>query len=107
MRDSTPSLTTIALGGPHAGQSLTGSYGMCRAYIREPLSVAGFSKDDVPVMAPSRYALYREERLDYTDAKGKTWTFRFWVHVELPESGEALIRELVAGYRPVHVDCND
>jgi hypothetical protein len=58
-------LTTLAVGGPAAGQSLTGSYGAAIFYIRQPLNYS-YCTEPMPdeVLVIDR-AYYREMALWY------------------------------------------
>jgi hypothetical protein len=97
-------LTTLAVGGPAAGQSLAGSYGAAMFYIRQPLYF-NYSAEPVPdeVLVTDR-AYYREMALWFYHPDGTRDALRFWAHADSIKDEFDLMRELASGYRPVHQD---
>jgi hypothetical protein len=102
MRGESPSLTTIAVGGLAAGQTLHGRYGWTRVVVPEPLSVHVCASAPLETEFRARHAEYREMVLRYRTAEGADEKFHFWVDPRTIKNEFDLIRELANGYHPAH-----
>lgn len=102
-RDTSEKLTTLAVGGKAAGQSLTGTYGVAKFHIQQPLNF------DYGVAIPDEiltigYEVYREMALRWRREDKSFDELRFWVHVDTIKDEFALMKELASGYRPTFQD---
>ena len=103
MIDYTPRLTTIAVGGPAAGQSLSGEYGTAKYICPEPIHVsAAFPME--PQRISMRYEIYHEMKLAWSDSERGRHDFKFWAHADTIKDEPSLLRELANGYRPVNLN---
>lgn len=90
-------LTSIAVGGPIAGQVISGRYGFTTVIIPRPISFRAIreSRPDDFIMQ-MQYAQYREEHLRWDDQ-----VYKLWVHDSIRDPKQ-IINELMNGYRPAH-----
>lgn len=102
MVSRTERLTTLAVGGKAAGQSLTGNCGVAAFHVRQPLNF-DYGADVPDEILTIEKQFYREMTLRWKRQDGSFDELKFWAHESIPDEF-ALMKELASGYRPIHQD---